>query len=198
MSNGFNKFSKPILSYFWQGLLYTTPLGATVFFIYLAFNFLNGLTKDVIQSLFNTSIPGLGIVLMFAVITTIGYFGKSLISKPLVSFIDSTLDKTPFIKIIYTSIKDLLQAFVGQKKKFSEPVLVKVNKESDIQRIGFVTQRDLSQLGIDKEHIAVYFPFSFGYSGALYVVPAENVTPVTASPTEVMKFVISGGVTEIY
>lgn len=198
MSTGFSKYSKPILSYFWQGLLYTTPLGATIFFIYLAFDFLNGLTKNVIQTLFHTSIPGLGIVMMFALITVIGYFGKSLISRPLISFIDSTLDKTPFIKIIYTSIKDLLQAFVGQKKKFSEPVLVKINKESDIQRIGFVTQRDLSQLGIDKEHVAVYFPFSFGYSGALYVIPVENISPVNASPTEVMKFVISGGVTEIY
>ncbi len=198
MSTGFSKYSKPILSYFWQGLLYTTPLGATIFFIYLAFDFLNGLTKNAIQTLFHTSIPGLGIVMMFALITVIGYFGKSLISRPLISFIDSTLDKTPFIKIIYTSIKDLLQAFVGQKKKFSEPVLVKINKESDIQRIGFVTQRDLSQLGIDKEHVAVYFPFSFGYSGALYVIPVENISPVNASPTEVMKFVISGGVTEIY
>jgi uncharacterized membrane protein len=107
------------------------------------------------------------------------------------------LGKTPLLKIIYSSVKDLIEAFVGEKKRFTQPVLVTMTREPVIQRIGFVTENDLTNLGIPLGKLAVYFPFSYGFNGQLFIVPAENVTPINASGTEMMKFIISGGVTEI-
>ena len=89
----------------------------------------------------------------------------------------------------------MMNAIVGDEKKFTEPVLVKIN-DSGIKRIGFVTQKDLSKLTIEG-HVAVYFPWSYTFTGNLYIVPIENITPINANPAEVMKFALSGGVSEI-
>jgi uncharacterized membrane protein len=99
--------------------------------------------------------------------------------------------------VIYSSVKDLIEAFVGEKKRFNQPVLVTVNNNPVVQRIGFITENDLSELGLEKEKMAVYLPFSYGFNGQLLIVDSENVRKLDASGTEMMKFVISGGVTDI-
>jgi uncharacterized membrane protein len=90
-------------------------------------------------------------------------------------------------------VKDLLAAFVGDKKKFDRPVLVRINKENQLHRVGFITQQDLSDLGL-KDMVVVYFPQSYAVAGDHFVVPRENVQPLNVSGPIAMKFIISGGV----
>ncbi len=99
------------------------------------------------------------------------------------------------VKVIYTSIKDFMSAFVGKEKRFTEPVLVKVSHDSNLEKMGFVTQRDLRNLGIAGEKVAVYLPHSYNFSGNLFIVPVENITPINAPPAEVMKFIVTAGLT---
>ncbi|MNL62211.1 hypothetical protein D3C87_1862130 [compost metagenome] len=101
------------------------------------------------------------------------------------------LDKVPFLKFIYSSIKDLTEAFVGDEKKFNNPVLVEV--EGDLKRIGFLTQNDLASIGLPGESV-VYFPFSYSFAGQVYVVKHEKIKPLNMSAAEAMKLVVSGGV----
>jgi uncharacterized membrane protein len=89
-----------------------------------------------------------------------------------------------------------MEAFVGKEKKFNQPVLVKVNLNSDLEKLGFVTQTDLSDLKI-KDKVAVYFPHSYNFSGELFIVPKENITPLDVNSGELMKFIVSGGVTKV-
>jgi uncharacterized membrane protein len=126
-----------------------------------------------------------------------GLLGSSIIIQPFFSMIDHGLERTPVVKTIYTSIKDFLQAFVGSKKRFNKPVLVTINKENNIQQLGFITQEDLSLLKLDRKSLAVYLPLSYSFSGNLVIVPVDHITPVNASSSEVMKFIVSGGVTDI-
>ena len=122
---------------------------------------------------------------------------SSLLFQSFMLVIDRAIDKNSFIKIIYTSVKDLLSAILGSKKKFDKPVLVLINKETGNQQLGFITQINLEELGIPQGKIAVYLPNSYAISGRLLIVPVENITVVNAKPAEVMKFVVSGGVTDI-
>jgi uncharacterized membrane protein len=62
--------------------------------------------------------------------------------------------------------------------------------------LGFVTEKNLEEFGLH-EMVAVYFPHSYNFSGELYLVPASSVESVDLSPSEVMKFVVSGGVTKV-
>jgi uncharacterized membrane protein len=107
------------------------------------------------------------------------------------------MEKAPLVKVIYTSLKDLLSAFVGKEKKFNQPVLVKINGTDEIMRLGFITQEDLTFIGIEDRFVAVYFPHSYNFSGNLLIVPRKNVIKVSGPSAEVMKFIVSGGVTDL-
>lgn len=188
---------KSFFGYFLQGLVYIAPLFITAYAIYIAFVYVDGLLNQYIRKYLDFDIPGLGFVAIVLLISFTGFLGRTIIFKPLMAYLDTVATKVPFIKIIYTSIKDLLSAFVGQKRKFTEPVLVKVNRDCELEKLGFVTQRDLSALGISSGKVAVYLPHSYNFSGNLFIVPAENVRAVDAPAAEVMKFIVSAGVLEI-
>ena len=106
------------------------------------------------------------------------------------------MDRAPLVKLVYSSLNDLFKAFVGKEKKFNKPVLVKVNTISDLEKMGFLTQTDLSKLNI-KDKVTVYFPHSYNFSGEMFIVPVEHVTPLDIPAAEAMKFIVSGGVTEV-
>jgi len=197
MKHSFNSITKRAFNNFLQGLLYVAPIGATVFIIFISFRFIDSNTNDLLEELFGLRIPGLGILVTITLISLIGAFGKTILAKPLISVLDSIFEKLPLIKVIYSSTKDFMEAFVGQKKKFSKAVLVRMNKDTDIYKLGFITQNDLTNLGIKDGYVAVYLPHSYNFSGNLFVVPAENVVPINAASTEIMKFIVSGGITEV-
>ncbi|MFT6323649.1 MAG: putative membrane protein [Halieaceae bacterium] len=138
--------------------------------------------------------PGSGVIIILLVITLIGVLGNTLIARELNSLFHAILKKVPVLSTIYSAIKDLMAAFVGEKRKFNSPVLVKLSKESNIQKLGFITQDDLISIGLGKTQVAVYLPHSYAFSGNLFIVEKENISPISASSAEVMKFIVSGGV----
>ena len=177
---------KRIAGYFVQGLLFIAPIGVTAYVVYLVFRFIDNLLKTYIDPVSPINIPGVNLIVVLVVIALLGFLGQSIVAK--------LLKKAPLIKIIYTSIRDLLSAFVGKEKKFSKPVLVRVNTISNLEKLGFLTQEDLSSLGIKEKKVAIYFPHSYNFSGEMFIVPVEHVTPIKVSSAEVMKIIISGGV----
>ena len=184
-----NKILKRLTSYFLQGILYSVPLGVTLYVIYRLFNF--------IDHIIEVDIPGLGFVILLFVITLIGFLGTTILAQPIISYFQSLLDKAPLLKTIYSALKDLLSAFVGKKKTFDQPVLVKLSRESNIEKLGFVTSTDLTDMGMSPSKVAVYLPHSYNFSGNLFIVESENITPIDAKSADVMKFIVSGGVAKI-
>jgi uncharacterized membrane protein len=178
---------KKLLNYFFQGLLVVVPIAVTIFVIYKIITWIDNLLPFQIPvklpGIGEVSIPGLGILTIVIAVTAFGYLAKFFVANPFFVLLERILERTPLLKIIYTSVKDLIEAFVGEKKRFNQPVLVTVNKESGVQRIGFITQKDLTVLGISSHKMAVYLPFSYGFNGQLLIVPAENVEKIDASGT---------------
>lgn len=188
-----NKF----LRYFIQGLIITVPVAITAFVVYKViegvgsfFSFFGVIISPYID-------PFIVIGIAISLICLMGLLGSSIILRPLFIMFDNAMEHTPVIKTVYSSIKDLLAAFVGSKKRFNRPVLVTINKENNIQQLGFVTQEDLSELNLKPGTVAVYVPLSYSFSGNLLIVPSDHITIVDASSSEVMKFIVSGGVTDI-
>ncbi|MBN2614356.1 MAG: DUF502 domain-containing protein [Bacteroidales bacterium] len=197
MKHPFQHFGKRLINYFLQGLLYLAPVTITLWVIYQIFVFIDSLLTSYIKAVIGIDIPGLGLIILLVTISLVGFLGSTFIFHPVVNYLDKVLTKTPLIKIVYTSVKDLVSAFVGQKKKFNEPVLIRMSREWEVERIGFITNHDLSIIGEPNKKVAVYLPHAYTWSGNIYVVPAENVKKIDAPAMEVMKFVISAGVTNI-
>ncbi len=192
---------KKALNFFLQGLLFVVPVTVTIWVLIKTILWVDSLLPFQIPikipGFSQLEIPGLGLLTIFIVITAIGYIGVRYIRNPLFSYLELIIDKAPLVKLIYGSVKDLVEAFVGEKRRFNKPVLVRLEKDSDINRIGFITQEDLGEIGLSKEMVAVYLPFSYSFAGELIILPRENIRPLDASGTDMMKFIISGGVTEI-
>lgn len=190
MNIQFNKkIFNALLAYFIRGVLLIVPFALTGYIISMAINWMDRIIK--------IDIPGLGTIITVFAITFFGYLGSSLLVRSLLDFLEKFIIKVPLISLIYTSLKELIAAFVGKKKKFDKPVLITVNVEQMIQKIGFITQPDLESLNLPGS-VAVYVPQSYGFSGELYIVPKKIVKPLfNLSGTEVMKFIISGGVTDL-
>lgn len=123
-----------------------------------------------------------------------GWAATKLINEPIKEQFDKWLEKIP----LYKSVTDIVNAFVGSKKKFNKPVLVRVSREQDIEVIGFITDEDLRELGDDHQgQIGVYVPMSYSFSGHLIIVPRENVRAVDRNSVDVMKYIVSGGIVEL-
>lgn len=180
---------KKFINYFLQGLLYIVPLTVTLYVVVWTFKKIDGILPF--------QFPGLGLIIIIALITIIGFVGSSIIASPINSFFQNLLKRAPLLKTIYSSVKDLMNTFVGKKKGFSQPVLIKLYEKSTIERIGFITNKDLSTIGIKEKKVLVYLPHSYAFSGQLFVVDNSYITPVDASSSEIMKLIVSGGVTEI-
>lgn len=190
---GFGK----VISYFLQGLLLLAPIFVTIYAIFYIFNAIDSTIEKIFRSLFHFYYPGFGIVVMFFLVAFIGFIGSLVIAQPLLHVMDSIMEKTPLVKDIYSSLKDFFGAFISNKKKFDKPVMFEVGKESGVFRLGFITQDDLSDLHI-KDKVAVYAPWSYNLSGILYLVNRNQVQVLKdVRAGDVMKFVMSGGVTEL-
>jgi uncharacterized membrane protein len=133
---------------------------------------------------------------VLAIVLLVGYISSTFIVSRLVQFFDNMLERTPGIKIIYSTVKDFFEAFAGNKRKFDKAVLVSI-EAADVWRIGFITQEELLEFGL-QEYLAVYVPQSYAFAGHLYFVKKERVRLLSdISSADAMKFAISGGVTVI-
>ncbi|MGV3509112.1 MAG: DUF502 domain-containing protein [Sphingobacteriaceae bacterium] len=186
-----------LLNYFFKGVLVVVPLGAAIFLIYWiiasvdnALNISNALGFDAQGK--PVYIPGLGILTVVVIILFAGIIVTNFITDPIKAGFNRWIKRIPLLNFFYSSIKDFTEAFVGDEKKFSEPVLVELN-DSGLKQVGFVTHKNLSRIKLINE-VAVYLPFSYSFAGQLVIVKSERITPLNMSASEAMKFVVSGGV----
>ncbi|MEO8961716.1 MAG: DUF502 domain-containing protein [Ginsengibacter sp.] len=178
-----------VIQYFLQGLLVLGPVSITVYFIYAVFNNIDSILRPAIN------IPGLGFVIIIAFIIFVGYVSSFFVMGRILSLIDKFLEKTPGIKLLYSFIKDFFEAFAGNKKKFTHNVLACVD-DTDIWRVGFITQEDMSHFGMEN-YVAVYLPMAYSVAGNVYIVPKDRIKEITSiSAAQSMKFAVSGGVTQ--
>lgn len=180
-----DKTFRRFIRYFFSGTLFIVPLVATAYFIFVSFRWLD--------NLLNLPYPGLGFAIILIAITAFGYLTTNFAFKTFTDWFDHGMNRIPLVKLIYSAVKDLLGAFVGDKKKFNKPVLVRINKDNNLYQIGFITQSDLSDLGLN-DMVVVYFPHSYAFSGFHYFVSKENIKPLDISGPTAMKFIVSGGV----
>lgn len=185
---------KKLFSYFVQGIVYIVPVFVTIYVVYIVVRFFDTILHNYISDKY--FIPGSGIIIAFLVVTLVGFIIRHLLPASLKLFTGRLLNRAPFLHIIYSSLKDLLNAFVGKEKKFTQPVLFVLNKENGIEKLGFLTRQELNDFGL-KEKVAVYCPHSYNFSGELFIVPKENVRIIDQSPADIMKFIISGGITSL-
>ena len=173
---------------FLRGLVIVVPFALTIWLLYAAF--------IRIDRLIAFPFPGVGFLVMFAGIILIGALASNFVIRKFLQLTELIFTKAPLVRIVYASIKDLLEAFVGDKKRFDKPVAVSLSETGDVRTLGFMTQEDLAFLSLPG-HVAVYLPFSYSMAGTLVIVPSVRVQRLETDSAAVMALVISGGVSRV-
>ncbi len=187
-----------ISKYFLRGILILIPILITFYVVYLIgdtlaplFLWLGGrVAAEGRAAWLQTAV---GVVISVPLITLVGFLASNWLGARIVGAVERLLDRLPLVKLLHGSIKDLLGAFVGDKKGFDRPVLVALTPDGGTKVAGFVTRDELSFLGA-ADHVAVYLPQSYNFAGNLIVVPRDRVQSVAAPSSDVMAFLVSGGV----
>ena len=175
---------RTLLRYFAQGVLVALPIAVTVYLLYRLVTFIDGLLR--------LPVPGLGLVVTLALLTLLGFVTSSVIGTRLIALTEGVFKRLPLVKILYSAVKDLVGAFVGDRKGFDRPVAVQLPGGQG-RVFGFATREQLPFPGFE-QHIAVYFPQSYNFAGNLVAVPRASVTPLDVKSSDFMSFVISGGI----
>jgi len=179
-----------LVYYFFQGLIFLVPIILTLWAGYSAFQAVD----DSIRHLIGVPIPGLGFVLMLAAVTMFGFLASNFFTRRLLELVERILDRLPLLKLLHTSLKDLMSAFVGEKRRFNRPVMVSLAADGHVRALGFVTRDSMERFGCTDD-VAVYFPQAYTFAGQLVIVPGSAVRPVAIDAAEAMAFIVSGGVT---
>jgi uncharacterized membrane protein len=173
-----------LLKNFLRGLVIVVPIAVTVYLVVQAFVSLDRLLRL-------PSYPGLGIATLLAATVLIGALAGNFVGRKLFGLTETLFTRAPIVRIVYSSIKDLLEAFVGNKRRFDRPVTIQVSEH--VRTFGFITRDDLTSLGMPGD-VAVYVPFSYTWDGCLMIVARERVTALEADSASIMALVVSGGV----
>lgn len=176
-----------LLNYFFRGLLVVAPAAVTIYVFWLI---LSG-----VDNWMSLRIPGLGVVLTIALVTLMGFLTSSVMARWFVSLLDGAFNRLPLVRLVYSSTKDLLDAFVGEKRRFDRPVVV-TDPAGVEKAFGFLTQESMARFGLEG-YVAVYLPFSYSFAGVIRMYPTAAVRPLDANSAELMAFIVSGGVTDV-
>jgi uncharacterized membrane protein len=173
-----------LIKNFLRGLAILIPIVATIWLVVITFM--------TIDRWIQAPYPGVGIGVTILLILAVGMLAGNVIGRKLLRLTEMIFMRAPLVKIIYLAIKDLVEAFVGDRKKFNRPVLVSL-PGIEASALGFVT-RDRIDFLPGSDLIAVYFPQSYNFAGNLLLVSAARITPIDADSTQVMAFIVSGGI----
>lgn len=183
-----------LVGYFVRGLVLLVPIAVTTYVCWWIFVTLDGWLAPALAQVFGRQIPGAGFVINILLITTVGFLGSTIITRSFFALFERALARLPLVRLLYSATKDLLNAFVGEKRRFDQPVSIRLFPDNDMQMFGFVTQESLDHLGLEGV-VSVYCPHSYAWAGQMLVVPANQVVRLHQASSDVMAFIVSGGVT---
>lgn len=180
---------KKLVDYFIKGLVIFVPMALTIFLLVWAFTSLDAVFHNFLPK----DIPGLGLLLTVALITVIGFVASNFLGRRVFALVEKVFTGLPLVKLLYSAVKDMIEAFAGEKKSFDKPVLATIAPGSAAKVVGFLTRESLENLGLS-DYVAVYVPQSYNFAGNVLLFPKAAVQPLEIESSQAMAFIVSGGV----
>lgn len=177
---------KTLAKSFLQGCLVLVPTVVTAYAVYLVWVKVDGLLPS--------AFPGAGVLVSVAVITAVGAFFSNVLGRSLLRLAERLIARVPIVRLLYATLRDFVEAFVGEDKGFDRPAVVAMSEDGSVRALGFITRDDLSEFGLEGQ-MAVYLPQAYNFAGHVVVMPASRVTPLDVDAGRLMALVVSGGVT---
>jgi uncharacterized membrane protein len=182
---------------FFRGLVTLLPIAVTIYIIYSAVIILENLLGSLLRRIFPHYIPGIGFLLILILIFIFGLMLNNLITAKVFLTLENKLTQVPFIKAIYSPLRDLMNLFNKANNQGMKGVVMVKLGPSGATALGIVTRENFKDLplgDLSKDKVAVYFPLSYGLGGMTFMVPRDMITPVDMPLEKAMSLAITGWV----
>ncbi|MGI6648751.1 MAG: DUF502 domain-containing protein [Bacillota bacterium] len=184
---------KKLFSYFIQGILTFLPIALTVYIVVAVFKITDGIIGKYFIA-WGVDIPGLGLLTSLILITLVGVLSSWFLSRKVFVFIDRIFGNMPLVKMVYSIIKDTVNALLGKKDYFGKVALINLPGDDQIKILGFVTAEEAECFGL-KDHVAVYIMQSMQWAGFTVLIPKERVELIDVKTEQALQFIVSAGIT---
>ena len=188
--------------YLIAGLLVWVPLGITFYVLHWLVTTLDQTLLLVPESLrpealVGFRIYGLGVLLGFLILLITGIIAANFFGQRLILAWESILGRIPFVKSIYSSVKQVSDTLLSDTgNAFRKALLVEFPRPG-CWTIAFLTGTPAEAVAghLPGEHISVYVPTTPNPTGGYFVmVPKASVRELDMSVDEALKYIISMGV----
>lgn len=177
-----------LVGYFARGALAVVPIAATIYILYAV--------VTTLDNLLGVSVPGLGVTLALGLITLVGFLVTGVIGRQIYRIFDQLLARVPIVRLLYTSIRDLVSAIMGEERKFGQPVCITLHAAANLRILGFMSREEMPSVGLP-EYAAVYVPQAYNIGGQVLLVPRSQIELVDLPASSVFAFMLSGGAAEL-
>jgi uncharacterized membrane protein len=194
-----NQSLKTVRQIFLKGLFTFLPIAVTIYILYAGIVIMESMLGTTIQRLFpSLYVPGAGLILTVVFIFLLGLLLNNILTASLFGHIERHLMKVPFIKAIYSPLRDLMNLFSQNgSKDLKSTVLVDIG-DGDLKALGLVTRDNFKDLGVLGNHfedrVAVFIPFSYGLGGYTLLVHRSKITEIDLPAEKAMSLAITGWV----
>ena len=174
------------------GIFAIVPIALTFYIIKIIIVFLNQLTAPFLERL-QLEIPGLGVVLTLLIIFALGIFVTNVLGRKLFSWAEKLIASIPLVKNIYSTIKQITNAFSGAVKTDNYQRVIYIQyPRPELWTISFVTGESVDKSGVRYYH--VFVPTTPNpTSGVFIIIPQKDAVDAEMTVEEGLKAVISGG-----
>ncbi|MBI2918066.1 MAG: DUF502 domain-containing protein [Chloroflexi bacterium] len=174
------------------GLLLLVPLLITYWILDLAFRGLDGVFAPIVEQIFGWQVPGVGIVLLVALVYVAGVLAENVVGRSLIHAGQSTLLRVPLISTIYDTSKQLIESFSGSTRTGFKRVVVIEYPRSGSWAVGFLTGMTRNEMG--QSLGVVYIPSApMPNTGWVAILPVEDIYDTDLSVPMAMRLTLSGG-----
>lgn len=190
---------KRLQKIFLQGFVTFLPIALTIYIIYAGIAIVDSFLGDTLRQILPIYIPGLGFLLTILLILLLGFMLNNLIAGGVFQRIEQRLTQVPFIKAIYSPLRDLMNLFSkgGGPGGLQKVVLVDMG-DSGVRVLGLVTRENFHDIPAIEQNagdrVAVYVPMSYGLGGFTLMVPRSRMTPLDMPIEKAMSLAITGWV----
>jgi|Deesub1362A_J573_1020465.scaffolds.fasta_scaffold00057_106 uncharacterized membrane protein len=193
-----SNLSSRVRTYFFTGLAIFIPLVATVYVVWIGFNFFDGLMKPLVKPIAG-DVPGVSLIVTIIMIIILGAFGRITIGAKIMNFLETTLLRIPVVSTIYYAVREASALVLKQEERGYKAVVLVEYPRKGSYVIGFSTSSTIEEIQkkTEKEVINVYVPTTPNpTSGFLLMLPKEDIVPLDMTIEEAFKIIMSGGLTK--
>lgn len=193
-----NHHLKTLRQIFLKGLFTFLPIAVTIYIIYAGIVIMESMLGTTIQRFFpSVYIPGIGLLLTVVFIFLLGLLLNNILTASFFGNVERQLMKVPFIKAIYSPLKDLMNLFSNTGSKDMKSVVLVEIGNGDLKALGLITRDDFSDLTVNgqlNDRVAVFIPFSYGLGGYTVLAHRSKITKIDMPAEKAMSLAITGWV----